>query len=76
MSQQAVSADIIPNTAVEIYSPKILISWLPQKFISLKILGPLSNFKIQQYLKVHKNENFFGFDFEFCTISLLVMSKY
>ncbi len=26
-------------------------------------------------LKVHKNENFFGFDFEFCTISLLVMSK-
>ncbi len=21
-------------------------------------------------LKVHKNENFFGFDFEFCTISL------
>jgi hypothetical protein len=27
-------------------------------------------------LKVHKNENFFGFDFEFCIISLLVMSKY
>ncbi len=27
-------------------------------------------------LKVHKNENFFGFDFEFCTISLLIMSKY
>ncbi len=27
-------------------------------------------------LKVHKNENFFGLDFEFCTISLLVMSKY
>jgi hypothetical protein len=24
-------------------------------------------------LKVHKNENFFGFDFEFCTISLPVM---
>ncbi len=23
-------------------------------------------------LKVHKNENFFGFDFEFCTISVLV----
>ncbi len=28
------------------------------------------------HLKVHKNENFFDFDFEFCTISLLVMSKY
>ncbi len=27
-------------------------------------------------LKVHKNENFFGFDFEFCTVSLLVMLKY
>jgi hypothetical protein len=27
-------------------------------------------------LKVHKNENLFGFDFEFCTISLLVRSKY
>jgi hypothetical protein len=26
-------------------------------------------------LKVHKNENFFGSDFEFCTISLLVMFK-
>ncbi len=26
-------------------------------------------------LKVHKNENFFGFDFEFCTISVLVMHK-
>ncbi len=27
-------------------------------------------------LKVHKNENFFGFDFEFCTVSLIVMLKY
>ncbi len=27
-------------------------------------------------LKVHKNENFFGSDFEFCAISLLVMLKY
>jgi hypothetical protein len=28
-----------------------------------------------QPLKVHKNENLFGFDFEFCPISLLVMHK-
>jgi hypothetical protein len=28
------------------------------------------------YLKVHKIEIFFGFDFEICVISLLVMSKY
>jgi hypothetical protein len=27
-------------------------------------------------LKVHKNENFFGFDFEFYTVSLLIMLKY
>jgi hypothetical protein len=27
-------------------------------------------------LKVHKIENFFGSDFEFCVISLLVMLKY
>jgi hypothetical protein len=26
-------------------------------------------------LKVHKNENFFGFDFEFCTFPMLVMHK-
>jgi hypothetical protein len=61
MSQQAVSADIIPNSAVGIVFPKnrrnrgkisegILIRWLPHNFRSLKILhvGPLSNFKIQQ----------------------------
>jgi hypothetical protein len=29
-----------------------------------------------QYLKVHKNENFFGFDFDFCIVSLLVMLIY
>jgi hypothetical protein len=27
-------------------------------------------------LKVHKIENFFGSDFKFCVISLLVMLKY
>jgi hypothetical protein len=26
-------------------------------------------------LKVHKNENIFGFDLEFCTFSMLVMHK-
>jgi hypothetical protein len=26
-------------------------------------------------LKIHKNENVFGFDFDFCTNSLLVMRK-
>ncbi len=27
-------------------------------------------------LKIHKNDNIFGFDFKFCTVSLLVMLKY
>ncbi len=31
---------------------------------------------LTSYLKVHKIEIFFGFDFEICIISLLVMSKY
>ena len=35
---------------------------------SLKSHGTIS-------LKEHKNENFFGFDFEFCTISLLVIQN-
>jgi hypothetical protein len=35
---------------------------------------PLYGVKVLQ-LQVHKNENFFAFDFEFCPISLLVMHK-
>jgi hypothetical protein len=45
MSQQAVSAGIIPNSSVKIFSPKtegiktkaarVLIRWLASKFISL-----------------------------------------
>ncbi len=31
---------------------------------------------IVPWLKVHKIENFFGSEFEFCTISLLVLLKY
>jgi hypothetical protein len=56
--EQAVSADVISNSAVGIFSLKqkeqrhrqlgFTDKWLPHKFRSLKILGPLSNFKIQQ----------------------------
>ncbi len=35
-------------------------------------IGSLLVFQNLDSLKVHKNENFFGSDFEFCTISLLV----
>jgi hypothetical protein len=34
------------------------------------------NFSAEFNLKVHKIENIFGADFEFCVISLLVMLKY
>jgi hypothetical protein len=33
-------------------------------------------FLLLGFLKVHKIEIFYGFDFEICIISLLVMSKY
>jgi hypothetical protein len=57
MSQKAVSADIIPNSDVGIFSLKtegtktkaarVLISWLPRKFRSLKIQGP---YKLTVYI--------------------------
>ncbi len=42
--------------------------------IFVKIYKLICSGKIS--LKVHKIENFFGFDFEFYTVSLLVMLKY
>jgi hypothetical protein len=62
MSQQAVFSDIIPNSAVGIFSPKtegtktaarILISWLPRKFRSLKISGP---YKLTVYILLHRRD--------------------
>jgi hypothetical protein len=45
---------------------------------AIKILRYLAKNTRDGYtsLKVHKNENLFDYDFEFCTISLLVMLKY
>jgi hypothetical protein len=48
-------------------------TFYPAKIIYIKIY---TVYREGKTLKVHKNENFFGFDYEFCTISLLVMSKY
>jgi hypothetical protein len=39
---------------------------------ALKIIKKMLSMR----LKVHKIEKFFGFDFEICIISLLVISKY
>ncbi len=63
MAQQAVSADIIPNSAVGTFSPitegtktkaaRVLISWLPRKFRSLQILGP---YKFFVYIFLHRRD--------------------
>ncbi len=63
MSQQAVSAVIIPNSDIGILSPKtygtktkaarVLISWLPWKFKSLKILDP---YKLTVYILLYTAE--------------------
>jgi hypothetical protein len=58
--------------------------FLLEKFIAqFFFIGVLADFDFfdrpSDYLymvKVHKTENFFGSDFEFCTISLLVKLKY
>jgi hypothetical protein len=36
----------------------------------------MSGARICKHLKVHKIKNFFGFDFEICTISLLVCQNF
>jgi hypothetical protein len=46
-----------------------------QKMNLVRSLERSKTKRIACSLKVHKNENFFGFDFEFCTISLFVMHK-
>jgi hypothetical protein len=58
------------NLSLSLFSPNVLIFiWHFSALISLSFFGD------EYLLKVHKNENFFGFDFEFCTISGLVMYK-
>jgi hypothetical protein len=42
------------------------------KYVNLRVLIRAS-FMVFEPLKVHKIEIFFGFDFEICIISLLVM---
>ncbi len=46
------------------------------QFLMRMLSISVKNFKFEKVpLKVHKNENFFGSDFEFRTISLLVVLK-
>ncbi len=56
------------------------VAWVGDDVIfgrpSTLICTTLAFFHCVENLKVHKIEIFFGFDFEICMISLLVMSKY
>ncbi len=59
---------------------RLVVTQYDKKFVfSIFILDGLEIAKAPFHatvpLKIHKNENFFGFDSEFCTISLLVMHK-
>ncbi len=45
-------------------------------YLLMHIAASFVPYRLTQLLKVHKIENFFGFDFEFYTVSLLVMLKY
>ncbi len=51
---------------------KILVTWSE---VQVQVLHLLACHEYKFPLKVHKNENFFGFDFELCTISILFMHK-
>ncbi len=54
------------------------MSGKPTRFLYKTAEAPVAsnNTNVQLHLKVHKIENFFGSEFEFFTISLLVMLKY
>ncbi len=62
----------------EIFSIGIVPQQNKQSFIFLKKNFAFSIYLLLtiEFLKVHKIEIFFGFDFEICIISLLVMSQY
>ncbi len=46
------------------------------KLVLFELQYDLNVLLLRSDLKVQKIENFFGSDFEFCTISLLVLLKY
>ncbi len=49
---------------------------IPVANLPLVSTKPLANNKDNINLLTHKNDNLFGFNFEFCPVSLLVMLKY
>jgi hypothetical protein len=53
------------------------IGHMRERYLKLNYLRPSRRMScIVMSFKVHKIEIFFGFNFEICIISLLVMSKY
>ncbi len=60
---------------VSFCNKKIYVCKCKRTVPCIAVCIPVNDYDWKMLLKVHKNENFFGFDFEFCTISLLVMHK-
>jgi hypothetical protein len=54
---------------------RLKILCLESNAAKLLLMTLLTILLVIYILKVYKNDNFFGFDFEFCTISMLVMHK-
>jgi len=71
-----------PCTNQQTSPPRLLIQYVRSqvcftiKFSLSLILVVITSYCARSSTKVHKNENFFGSDFEICTISLLVILKY
>ncbi len=65
----------IRNFQCEVATYHIFKAGSHRQIAKLMLKDFLEGFLRFLILKVHKNENFFGFDFEFCTISMLVMHK-
>ncbi len=57
-------------------SAQYFFSWFTSLCYRRKVGSVAAGLATGGHLKVHKIEIFFGFDFEICIISLLVMSKY
>jgi hypothetical protein len=55
--------------------PLALAKFAAVFLMDFKVLHPPGGSFEKSSLKVHKNENFFGSDFEICTFSLIVSHK-
>ena len=57
---------------------KLAVLFVRVRYINSRVISPYGRIsrRADVLLEVHKSENFFGFAFEFCSFSFLVMLKY